>query len=98
MRVGPVGDPSGPWRVELTSGTILVGPLRQEELHLELPAGPERVDLPLAQLVAIDRTVWATPVPVHAAAVSSAPARTRRGKLEEADGWFRNDLLEDAKR
>ncbi|MCB9689708.1 MAG: hypothetical protein H6738_03495 [Alphaproteobacteria bacterium] len=99
VRVGPVGDPSGPWRVELVTGTVLVGPLRQEQLHLELPAGPHLVDLPLADLVAIDRTVWATPAPESSYAKPvSAPTSARRGKLSEADGWFRNDSLEDAKR
>lgn len=101
LRVGPVGDPSGPWRIELATGTVLVGPLRQEHLHLELPAGPGQVDLPLSALVAIDRSVWTTPsyaTPVSSSPVEPSPARARQGSLSEAEGWFRNDRLIDAKR
>jgi hypothetical protein len=101
-QVGPVGDPSGDWRIELRSGTILVGPLTQDHLVLGLPSGPDQLDVPLTELLAIDQRVWGQGsgsvqfASSPAASVEAAPSG-RQG-LGAEGGWFDNRKLLDAKR
>jgi len=57
-RIAPVDEPDGPWRVELTSGTVLIGELADSSLTVALPMGPESVSVALADVVALDTGVW----------------------------------------
>lgn len=43
------------WRVELRTGTVLVGTVAADELTLALPMGPPTIDVPLADLRSIRR-------------------------------------------
>jgi len=54
----PVGAPDGDWRVELETGTVLLGELVDDELTLALPLGPSEVTLPLASLVSMEQQDW----------------------------------------
>ena len=61
--VAPVDDPEGPWRVQLQTGTVLVGHLANDSLTVALPMGPAEVQVPLAQFVSLNMERWA-PVPL----------------------------------
>lgn len=111
--VAPIGRAEGEWRVELTTGTVLIGTMRDQTLTVALPMGPEEVSVPLARFVSLQVEDWggsrAAQAPeardaaqrVHAEASGAAPAAapTRAAVREEddADGWFDNDALEAAK-
>ncbi|MED5374283.1 MAG: hypothetical protein VX899_24910 [Myxococcota bacterium] len=53
------GDPTGDWRIELDSGTVLQGPLADDSMTLALSMGPEQVVVPLEVLQSIERQDWA---------------------------------------
>ncbi|MFT6821193.1 MAG: hypothetical protein ACJATT_005022 [Myxococcota bacterium] len=57
-RVEPVGATDGDWRVELASGTILIGNLDDNRLTVALPMGPDHVSLPLADVVSLSTDSW----------------------------------------
>ncbi|MEQ1502375.1 MAG: hypothetical protein ABMB14_09095 [Myxococcota bacterium] len=72
--VGPVGDPTGPWRVVLGTGTVLVGEVDGEALAFSLPMGPASLSVPLSGLVSLARGGWADQgAPVDEPARSPAP-------------------------
>jgi hypothetical protein len=58
LSAAPVAEATGPWRVELLTGTVLVGPLADDKLTLRLPMGPAEVTVPLATLVSLTREDW----------------------------------------
>jgi hypothetical protein len=102
-RIEPLGDPTGDWRVELDTGTVLVGPLAESELVLALPMGPEEVTVPLSALASLQRGAWGVPMNgldkdggkklsmPEAVEPAAAPA------LQGEQGWFRNEALRSAK-
>lgn len=57
-KLEPIGDPAGPWRVTLQTGTTLVGALQHEALELALPMGPEQVRVPITQLTRLSWQQW----------------------------------------
>jgi hypothetical protein len=59
--VGPIGDPTGDWRIELETGTVLVGALQQEAITFALPMGPDEIVVPLEALAVLDRGSWGAP-------------------------------------
>lgn len=59
----PVGDPDGDWRVELTTGTVLVGELKGDALTVALPMGPKELTVPLGALKSLSLRAWAYPPP-----------------------------------
>ncbi len=75
--VAPVGDPQGPWRVMLQTGTVLLGKLQDDRVTVALPMGPSEVSVPLDQFVSLKMESW-TPI------ASAAPGGARRDKQEEA--------------
>lgn len=110
--VGPVGDPTGDWRIELETGTVLIGQVQQDELAFALPMGPDEIVVPLDALVRLERGAWsqqglANPSPPAEPArmldtFNSVPsaalqAPQARPGLTESAGWFDNRRLEDAK-
>ncbi len=56
--VRPIEDPDGEWRIELDSGTVLIGNLADDELTLALPLGPDQVVVPLAILDSMEQQSW----------------------------------------
>jgi hypothetical protein len=56
--VRPIEDPDGEWRIELESGTVLIGNLADDELTLALPLGPDQVVVPLAILDSMEQQSW----------------------------------------
>jgi hypothetical protein len=69
-RVGPVGAADGPWRVELATGTVLIGK-PSAELELVPAMGPDAVVVPVTGLVALTRGGWseADAIEVHEVAM-----------------------------
>lgn len=59
--LAPVGDPTGDWRVELNTGTVLIGALRDDSLTLALPMGPEQITVSLANFVSLKLERWGQP-------------------------------------
>ena len=57
--VAPVGDPLGLWRVELQTGTVLLGHLQDHKVTVALPMGPEEISVPLDQFVSLHIERWA---------------------------------------
>jgi hypothetical protein len=112
--VAPVTeDPTGDWRVELSTGTVLIGALRDSSLTVALPMGPKEVTVPLANFVSLELQSWqpATPVAVqnyptvHAESVArGAPAvqqekagRTAASAPAQEDAWFDAQALKRTK-
>jgi hypothetical protein len=93
----PVGSPSGPWRVQLVSGTVLVGALAADGVDLALPMGPDAVRVPPDLLASLTRQDWgervarqsvaAAPRASHDAPVGREPASTEAlsMRMEPAD-------------
>jgi hypothetical protein len=86
VSANPLGDPTGDWRVELSTGTVLVGPLADAEITFALPLGPEEITVPLGDFVSLDRQVWGPPVAYEQDLLSPASPRP-------AEGWFDNGSL-----
>jgi hypothetical protein len=90
----PIGEPTGPWHIELTSGTILEGPLAEDHLVVALPMGPGTVDVKLADIVWIAKEQWTAPPPAAVAAEqgpAASPAATAPPR------WFSSTQLRDQK-
>ncbi len=66
----PVGDPTGPWRIVLTTGTVLLGKLQDAAVTVALPLGPEEMTVPLENFVSLRLESWR---PVAAAAPVQPP-------------------------
>jgi hypothetical protein len=102
--VAPVDEPDGDWRIELQTGTVLIGALHDDALTLALPMGPDELTVPLEQFVSLQIENWGV---APAAATTPSP----RGELDEmpeeqaapaarADtggGWFDNRALQNTK-
>ena len=56
--VRPLADTTGEWRIELDSGTVLIGPMESAEIEFALAMGPTRATVPLDRLVGMDRQYW----------------------------------------
>lgn len=72
--VAPVGDPQGPWRVTLQTGTVLLGKLQDDRVTVALPMGPSEVSVPLEQFVSLKMESWA---PV----ASGGPRRDKQAEV-----------------
>lgn len=112
LSVGPVGAPTGDWRMVLASGSVLIGAPGESELVFVLPMGPERIVVPLTALVSLERGGWSeAPMPEYAApapvvsvgsgmesALPELKSLQAKPGLSRSQGWFDNDQLENAKR
>ncbi len=58
--VRPVDDPEGPWRIELATGSVLIGELDGSQLTLAMTLGPESVTVPLASFDSMEQQTWST--------------------------------------
>lgn len=100
--VAPVANPDGDWRIELATGTILVGRMRDDTVTVALPMGPESVTVPLARFVSLRAEDWsAPPTPANAAAPPSDDGRvfvaTGAGVAAGADLSGRSDEVSAAR-
>lgn len=100
----------GDWRVELNTGTVLIGPMTTDSLVFSLPMGPGQIEIPLDRIVSMDRNEWGTyednwiydsfgPVEEmqiqRGAGVAKESPRAYRSN--PADIWFENEVLENRK-
>ncbi len=85
--VAPVGDPEGPWRVQLQTGTVLLGKLADDKVTVALPMGPSEVSVPLAQFVSLKVESWQPVAPpiALAAPVYSGERDGMGGSRKDAD-------------
>jgi hypothetical protein len=91
----PMGPSTGDWRIELDTGTVLIGPLADDALVFALPMGPGSVTVPLELFVSMEREYWA-PVVRQAevfygsgASAGDEPAPPKATPaLSSEDGWF----------
>jgi hypothetical protein len=58
ISAAPIDDPTGDWRIELASGTVLIGPLVEDAVTFQLAMGPSVATVPLDKLVSLDRQDW----------------------------------------
>ena len=94
VSASPVGDPSGDWRVELNTGTVLVGPLADDAITFALPMGPDEVTVELADFVALERQYWSPPTAAQAPEAAASPRPAFGGGASEDSGyWFSNGAL-----
>ncbi len=54
----PLEDAEGDWRIELITGTVLIGPLVDDAITFELDMGPSQATVPLDTLVSLERQDW----------------------------------------
>jgi hypothetical protein len=103
--LAPVADPSGDWRIELTNGTVLIGPLADSSIGFVLPHGPETITVPLEVFVSMERQEWAEPAALSWTS-ASAPVAEQPQAAEPpspaprralSDTWFENDRYEEYK-
>lgn len=103
--VAPVGAPEGDWRIELATGTVLVGHLRDDAVTVALPMGPEEITVPLAHFVSLALETWGPPPAPVATTVDRAYVETRAtgapaartAPAEDGPAWFESDALQSAK-
>jgi len=92
--VRPVDDPDGDWRIELETGTVLIGRPVDDALSLVMPLGPDEVTVPLAVLESMEVQSWyvASPsfvVPEETGRFGGIDGRRQRAdKAKKEDtGW-----------
>ncbi len=72
--VAPVDDPQGLWRVQLQTGTVLLGRLKDDKVTVALPMGPSEVSVPLDSFVSLKIERWS---PVATRTPTAAPPQER---------------------
>jgi len=79
--VRPVDDPDGDWRIELETGTVLIGRPVDDALTLVMPLGPAEVTVPLAVMESMEVQSWYIAAP-------SVPTESKRrpGRFGVIDG------------
>ena len=87
--VAPVDDPRGPWRVQLKTGTVLLGTLADSQLTVALPMGPEEIAVSLDNFVSLRVESWS---PVAQAPVREAPQLDM--PTERAPAGYNEDQVE----
>ncbi len=95
----PVTDPEGDWRIELATGTVLIGKLQDRAVTVSLPMGPEEITVPLANFVSLTLESWSTPT-VAASLLPTRELRDDRAAPEVAPGlggrWDQGDAKQAA--
>ncbi|MDP2310279.1 MAG: hypothetical protein Q8P18_29960 [Pseudomonadota bacterium] len=89
--VAPVSDPEGLWRIELQTGTVLLGHLQDGKVTVALPMGPAQMSVPLDQFVSLRVERWDAR-PVASGAVTNQVSRGGRGP--DAPGYELAPLIE----
>jgi hypothetical protein len=80
VSVGPVGAPTGEWRFELVTGTVLIGSPAEKTLTFALPMGPDTLSVPLTSLVSLTRGSWVENAAPASASVPEATAMPVQGQ------------------
>lgn len=89
--VAPVGDPTGPWRIELQTGTVLVGELQDDAVTVALPMGPKSITVPLESFVSLRVENWAA----ARSYVAAVPVAEQSETLSVAAGSARRPVTRD---
>lgn len=71
--VAPVAEPEGLWRIELQTGTVLLGHLQDGQVTVALPMGPAQMSVPLDQFVSLRVERWDSAPVAAVSARSDAP-------------------------
>lgn len=58
LSAAPLDEATGDWRIELVSGTVLIGPLVDDAITFQLDLGPDQITVPLDALVSLQRQDW----------------------------------------
>ena len=61
--VAPINDPEGDWRIELRTGTVLIGQLQDDSVTVALPMGPKEITVALENFVSLKLETWREPQP-----------------------------------
>lgn len=62
VAVAPVAEATGDWRIQLQTGTVLIGHLQENKLTVALPMGPDQISVALDQFVSLRMEYW-SPAP-----------------------------------
>ena len=81
ISIAPQNAADGTWRIELETGTVLVGTIASDHLEFGLPMGPESVEVPLADMT------WLKIADVTRAQTGGLWSPTA-APAESADGWY----------
>lgn len=92
LTLQPVGAPEGDWRIELSNGSVLIGPLAHDALTFALPMGPDQVEIPVANLAMMSWQDWGD----HGSYAAPVAAEQAQGSGDRLD-WFDNSALGRAK-
>ena len=106
--VEPLDD--GSWRVQLDTGTVLIGDMTTDTISFALPMGPETIEVPLERIVSMDQQAWGSyednwayssmapteqmVLPSAAQGAGGAP----RLRSNPTDIWFENEVLDTRKK
>lgn len=82
--VAPVADPEGLWRIELQTGTVLLGHLQDGQVTVALPMGPAQMSVPLDQFVSLRVENWDARAQVSARTPSVVDQPVHHGGYPEA--------------
>lgn len=109
VSVEPLDD--GSWRVELDTGTVLIGDMTTDAITFALPMGPATIEVPLERIVSMDQQTWgsyednwtypsAAPAEeIELPAQSQKEGAAVRGmRSNPTDIWFENDVLDSRKK
>jgi hypothetical protein len=69
VSVAPIGEAKGDWRIELQTGTVLIGHLQDNKVTVALPMGPDEISVNLDAFVSLRMESWGQPPPPAAAPV-----------------------------
>ncbi|MCB9676163.1 MAG: hypothetical protein H6737_13665 [Alphaproteobacteria bacterium] len=86
--LAPIGSPEGDWRIQLQSGTVLVGPLQHDTFELAMPMGPDSIEVPVKNVLSLTWQDWGSRSSYDQLAAPAQPAE---------EGWFSNRALSGAK-
>lgn len=64
--VAPVGEAKGDWRIELQTGTVLIGHLQDDQVTVALPMGPDQISVKLDSFVSLRMESWGVAQPAAA--------------------------------
>jgi len=93
VTIRPVGDPEGDWRIELATGTVLIGELDGNQLTLAMPMGPDSVTLPLASFASMEQQSWGTATVQRTSGQSRGSRRGVGSKKASYEAWTEDQVV-----
>ncbi len=91
--IRPVDGPQGDWRIQLTTGTVLIGKPSNDEMTLMMPMGPQQVTVPLASLLAMEQQQWYASAPSQHEYKTAAKEPRRKSGRRGLFGGKRNETM-----